>query len=231
MKKIPLTIALILSAICSFGQQGFAVKIYQNTDLFKVKYTDRTLGTTTTTDHLNFSRISIAGTLHTRNDFVHELELFIPEINESLDDIKYPMNYEFRKGDTFEGQATTYSFRYEFGKAWTSESRKFGFFLGAGINPYYTHIEYTPENEFTYYSSTKVYGGAFNVIPRVNYKLSRRINIEINVPLKVYDLRWEKNRVDNPAIPIRQQQTEDFDDIFFESAYTIRFGLIYLLTK
>jgi hypothetical protein len=77
----------------------------------------------------------------------------------------------------------------------------------------------------------QLYGFAFNFTPRINYKISRRFNIDLNVPLKIYDLRLEKNQVNNPAIPIRQQNTNDVDHIFFESAYTIRLGLAYKFTR
>jgi hypothetical protein len=55
--------------------------------------------------------------------------------------------------------------------------------------------------------------------------------VDLNVQLKIYDLRLEKNEVGNPAIPIRQQETNDVDHIFFESAYTIRLGLAYKFTR
>ena len=162
---------------------------------------------------------------------MHEIEFFIPEISKSLDDIQYPMNYEFRKDVTFDGEGTSYSLRYELSKTLTDESKRFGFAIGAGINPYYVHLEYIPNVETTYYWSTQLYGFALNFIPRINYKISRRFNIDLNVPLKIYDLRLEKNEVANPAIPIRQQNTNGSDHIFFESAYTIRLGLAYKFTR
>jgi hypothetical protein len=99
------------------------------------------------------------------------------------------------------------------------------------INPNYIPIEYTPNIETTFYSSTKLNGFALNLIPRINYKISRRFIIDLNVPLKIYGLRAEKNQFSNPAIPIRQQTTNDLDHIFFESAYTIRIGLEYKFAK
>ncbi|HEX6890859.1 MAG TPA: hypothetical protein VF141_09200, partial [Chryseolinea sp.] len=88
-----------------------------------------------------------------------------------------------------------------------------------------------PNVETTYYWSTELYGFVLNFTPRVNYNISRRFNVDLNVPLKIYDLRGEKNEVNNPAIPIRQQTTNDVDHIFFESAYTIRLGLEYKFAR
>jgi hypothetical protein len=231
MKTALLTTLSILSSICSFGQSSFGVKVYQNTDLFKTIYNERRNNLVTSFEQINFSRISLAADIHTKNGFQHEVEFFIPEISKSLDDIQYPMNYEFRKDVTFDGKASSYSLRYEFSKRLTNESKRFGFSIGAGINPYYLHIEYIPNVETTYYWSTELYGFALNFTPRINYKISRRFNVDLNVPLKIYDLRGEKNEVNNPAIPIRQQTTNDVDHIFFESAYTIRLGLAYKFAR
>ena len=65
----------------------------------------------------------------------------------------------------------------------------------------------------------------------IKYKFSQRFSIDLNVPLKIYDLRVEKNKIKNPAIPIRQQTTNDYNHIYLESAYSIRLGLMYKLNK
>ena len=228
MKKL-LTAILLLGAASASGQKSFGVKVYQNTDIFDIDY--REAGNTTNVNKTNFNRISLALNLRTKNSLVHELELFIPELSKSLENIQYPMDYELRKGDTFDGEVSSYSIRYELSKKLTDETKRFGFTLGAGINPYYVYIQYFPKVETTYYASSELYGFALNIVPRLEYKLSNRFHLDLNIPLKVYDLRGEKIRLDNPAIPIRQQTSTDGDQIFFESAYTIRLGLMYTLTK
>lgn len=231
MKTVLFTAISFLTLICSFAQSTFGVKIYQNTDLFKTIYNEHPNNLVTSSEQVNFNRISLAMDIHTKNGFLHEVEFFIPEISKSVDALQYPMNYEFRKDVTFDGEASSYSLRYELSKTVTNESKRFAFSIGVGINPYYVHIEYIPNVETTYYWSTKRYGFALNLTPRINYKISPRFNIDLNVPFKFYDLRAEKNQVSNPAIPIRQQTTNDVDNIFFESAYTIRLGVEYKFTK
>ena len=230
MKTALLTTFSMLAGICSYSQT-VGIKVYQNTDLFKTIYKDGSSNLLTSSEQINFNRISLATDIHTTNGFLHEVEFFIPEISKSLDDLQYPINYEFGKDATYDGEASSYSLRYELSKRLTNESKRFGFSIGAGINPYYVHIEYIPNVETTYYWSTKLYGFALNLIPRINYKISRRFRVDLNVPLKLYDLRAEKNHVSNPAIPIRQQTTNDVDHIFFETAYTIRLGLEYKFAK
>ena len=231
MKSTLLTALLVVSSIWSFGQSTFGIKVYQNTDLFKTIYNESRNNLMTSSEQVNFSRISLAMDMHTKNGFLHEVEFFMPEISKSLEDIQYPMNYEFRKDVSFDGEASSFSLRYELSKRLTNESKRFGFYIGAGVNPYYVHLEYIPNVETTYYWSTKLYGFALNFTPRIAYKISRRFNVDLNVPLKVYDLRGEKNQVNNPAIPIRHQTTTDVDHIFFESAYTIRLGIEYKFAR
>lgn len=224
------TAFFILSAAAASGQKSFGVKIYQNTDIFDITYHEGGINTTTV-NKTNFNRISLALNLKTKSSLIHELELFIPEISRSLDNIQYPMDYDLRKGDTFEGEVTSYSIRYEISKRLTDETKRFGFNLGAGINPYYLYLQYFPNVETTFYASSELYGFAMNIIPRLEYKISNRFHLDLNIPFKVYDLRGEKVRILNPSIPIRQQTSKEGDQIFFESAYTIRLGLKYTLTK
>ena len=97
MKTVLLAAISTLSVLCSFGQSTVGIKIYQNTDLFKIIYNESRNNLLTSSEQINFNRISLAVDIHTKKGFVHEIEFFIPEISKSLDDIQYPMNYEFRK--------------------------------------------------------------------------------------------------------------------------------------
>ncbi|HYI76564.1 MAG TPA: hypothetical protein VEW65_03035 [Chryseolinea sp.] len=231
MRKVVLVALFISNAIYSLGQNDFGVKIYQNTDIFETQYYESRTRETTKVKNVNFNRITFAVDIDTKKGYTHEIEFLIPEISKPLENIQYPLNYEFRKDETFDGAASSYSFRYEISKTLTDKAKKFSFLLGVGINPYYVHIEYEPNVENTYYWSTKLYGFALNITPRIRYKVSQRFSFDLNVPLKIYDLRGEKINVENPAIPIRQQTTNEYSNIFFESAYTIRFGLMYKLSK
>jgi hypothetical protein len=232
MTRIIITALFISNTICSFGQKNFGIKIYQNTDIFVVQYYERRANEVEKFDKVNFTRVSLSVDIDTKNGYTHEIEFLIPEISKSFDKIQYPMNYEFQKKmQDFEGQASSYSLRYELSKTLTDKAKRLGFNLGIGINPYYLLVEYIPNVGPRYYSSAKLYGFVLNMVPRIEYKLSPRFSIDLNVPLKIYDLRAEKYRVKNPSIPIRQQTTIDYSNIFFESAYTFRLGLMYKLSK
>lgn len=232
MIKIIITALFISNAICSCGQKGIGIKIYQNTDIFEIQYYESIPNQVEKFDKGNFTRISLAVDIDTKKGYTHEIEFLIPEISKPYDNIQYPMNYELKKKmPDFEGQASSYSLRYELSRTLTAEAKKLALNLGIGINPYYVLVEYIPNIETRYYSSTKLYGFVMNIVPRVKYKLSQRFCIDLNVPLKLYDLRAEKYRVKNPAIPIHQQTNIEYSSIFFESAFTFRLGFMYKLRK
>lgn len=225
---------ITLSVLCvesAFGQKSFGIKIYQNTDIFDIEYYGNRNSPPTAVDIVNFNRISFAANIQTKKAFIHEVELIIPEISKSLDKIQYPINYEFRKGDTFDGEISSYSLRYEVSRTLTNEIKRFALGIGTGINPYYILIEYIPNVESTYYASTKLFGFAVNLTPRISYNFTNQLSVDLSVPLKIYDLRSEKVHFDNPAIPIRQQTVTDVHNIFFERAYTIRLGVMFRLAK
>jgi hypothetical protein len=231
MKKIALIALIASSATYSFGQRTFGVKIYQNTDIFATRYSESGIPGTTKVENLNFGRVSLALNIETAKRVSHEIELLIPEVSKPLDKVQFPMNYEFGKNANFDGNVSSYSVRYELSKAFTDEDQRFTFLPGAGINPYFVNIEYEPNVETSFYHSTTLYGFALNMTPRVKYDVSQRFSIDLNIPLKVYDLRAEHSMVKNPAIPIRQQTNNSESHIFFESAYTVRFGLMYTFGK
>ena len=158
---------------------------------------------------------------------IHEIELFIPEISKSPDDMQYPMEYSIRKGYRVEGKGTSYSFRYELSKMLTNEDKRLRFSGGVGINPYYAHLEYVPVEPQTFYSDSRLYGAAVNVTPRLTFELAPRFNLDLSVPFKIYDFRVNEYQVHNPAIPIGQQLSTSYKSIFFENAYTIRLGISY----
>ncbi len=232
MFRIILTVLFLFNAVHSFGQKSFGIKIYQNTDIFEIQFSESLTNEVEKFDKVNFFRLSLALNIQSKKGYIHEIEFSVPDVSKSYDNLRYPMNYEFKKEmPDFEGQASSYSLRYELSRTLTSKTRRIGFNLGIGINPYYVLVEYIPTANTRYYSSTQLYGFALNMVPRINYKISQRFSIDFNVPLKMYDLRVKNYRVKNPSIPIHQQTKIDYSNHFFESAFTLRLGLLYKLNQ
>jgi hypothetical protein len=231
LKTLFIVLLTLAGSIVVFGQRSFGIKIYQNTDIFDSEVTDTDAKTKTTVHNVNAGRFTIALNLVSKNKMIHEIELFIPEVSKSLDNMQYPMDYNFRKSYRIEGKGSSYSLRYELSKMVTKEDKRLRFSGGVGVNPYYVHLEYFPLNTQTYYSSSRLYGAAINIIPRLTFDLAQGFYLDLSVPLKVYDLRVDEFQVNNPAIPVEQQISTDYNSIFFENAYTIRLGLAYTINK
>jgi hypothetical protein len=227
MKEQTITIFLAFFLVSSYAQKQFGIKIYQNTDFFKTEYRDRS-ATVKEFRNRNFNRLTVALGFTNRR-LTHEIEIFIPEISRSDQNIQYPFNHEFTSDFVMENRVSAYSFRYELYKTFAKKDNKFAFRPGVGINPYYLYVEYIP-NVANYYPRTHAqYGITLNVTPRITYIASKRWVFDLNVPLRIYDLRESKSSVKNPAIPIKQQTMKRSSNIFVEDVYTIRLGIMYNL--
>jgi hypothetical protein len=227
MKKI-LILCLALSGVNLFAQQRTSFKIYQNTDFFQTVLNEWWKNQRNEVDVVNFNRVSIAVAYKFR--LSHELELFIPEFSKPAEDMSFPFNYEINKDPRWQSKANSYSFRYEISKVLTKGLKPLQFSVGAGVNPYFVAVENIPTTPIAAYpSSRKWYGSTLNFTPRVTYDLTERLYLDLSVPVKVFDYRFQKEHVENPNIPLRQQVNLTQQVIFFERAYTIRFGVGYWL--
>jgi hypothetical protein len=221
-----ITLLAFLITTSSYGQTRFGLKVYQNTDIFSARYYDSQNDKTTKHNYVKFNRISVAFNLYSKRRLVHEIEVLLPEISKSTDRVNFPLDYEFKKMDSsWESIISTYSLRYELSKILTEPSKRLIFSLGFGANPYLTNTEYTPNIPNTYYSNTRVYGLSLNLIPRVTFKVSNNVNIDLNIPFKLYDFKKEETTIKNPNIPIHQQTSKNTHGDFFEKAYSIRLGV------
>ncbi len=193
MQKFTLTAMLFSAATIVFAQKEINLKLYQNTDFFPVQNPP--------SQQVKFNRFSLAASLQGKRKLVHELELFIPEISKPIDQASFPMTYEFY-GETSntKNTFTSFSFRYELSTI-LHQSKRLAFGLGGGINPYYTKTESVPLVPFVFYRYAKKYGFSLNFIPRVMYTISAKILLDLNIPIKVYDLREEEQKIGEPRHP------------------------------
>ncbi|HEY0769159.1 MAG TPA: hypothetical protein VGD31_02420 [Sphingobacteriaceae bacterium] len=224
--KQTLTFALALSCLTSFAQRQFSIKVYQNTDTYNLIVAEPWKNQTSETRRVvGFSRFSMALTLE--KEFIHELELFLPEFGKAADDLQFPMHRKITKGPRFQSQASAYSFRYELTKSLTRGNSPLGLSLGAGLHPYYVQIDYTPTVSVAYPSTRSWFGAGIVITPRITYDITKRLYLDLNVPLRVFDYQYNKEHIRNPAIPLRQQVNAFLKYRFFDDVYTLRFGIAY----
>jgi hypothetical protein len=226
-----LFILLFVTVTTTFGQSNLSLKVYQNTDVFTATYYPYPQSQPINHHYTNFTRFTIAIHIPVKHKLFHEFEVFVPEISKSTYKVQFPLSYGFRKNDDVNNTISTYSFRYELNKIVSDPLKRVTFNLGIGLNPYYVDIEYKSKSSMVFDSFLKYYGASFNLIPRINIKVSNRFTIDLNFPFKIYELRQVHLHVANPNIPYRQQTNGGWDNRFFEKAYTVRFGIMFKLRK
>jgi|GEM_PF-1941528 len=221
---------IFLSTVSVYGQRSWGIRVYQNTDFFKVvKSTDSGKEEKL---HSNLGRFSLAFTVSGKKRFNHELELFLPEFNRPIDKVMFPYPYKYNIQVTDIKKSDTYSFRYSVSKIFGLPSDRFRLSLGAGVNPYFIRTDYNVyfvHGGYSGYYQTK--GISLNILPAMQYRISKRFDLSVSVPFKLFDYKWLKQYSPNPAVPISQETRKDTKKDFLDQAYTIRLGLHFNLSK
>lgn len=230
MKTLVVSLALLVAANVSFAQT-LGLKVYQNTDRYNVTVYNYETESTRDEEVLNFNRISMAFTWKGKSKWFQEVEVFIPEISKPFEDVNFPFEHEFREGYGLTSDVDAYSLRYEVSRSLLNLGNRFDFKLGMGINPYFVRTDYTPAISYMYSLYTTVTGASVNLTPRINFKITDRILLDLNFPFKVYDLSESMKRINNPSIPNEQQKSSHTSNTFFDSVYTVRFGVEFLIKQ
>jgi hypothetical protein len=231
-RYVALLICLTISA-GALAQHEYRVKLYQHTSSLETVYQRPGLNGpeaktgdrhfTTGTFSVAFNLISLRGNFH------HELEIFMPQINRSAQDIQFPRSYDLSRSTMTNDVISAYSFRYEINQDITNVTKRFVLNLGAAINPYHIEMEFKPRENRVYDRTVRMTGATINIIPRISYQLTDRLSVELNVPVNVYDIYRVKQHVDNPVISKDAQTRSGTERTFFPDLYTVRFGVAYTL--
>ena len=161
--------------------------------------------------------------------FTTNWNYLFPEVSKSVENVKFPWNHEFRVSNDFTSEFSAYALRYEINRDIYEISDRFSFNVGAALNPYFIDIDYSPTVETVVYYEKLVAGVSLNVIPRLYIKLSDHFCIDVNLPLKIYDVWRAVDDIQNPSIPRKYQKHTDTKGDFFMNAYTARLAIVYKL--
>jgi hypothetical protein len=229
--KTCLSFLLAILSLAASAQQRWGIKVYHNTDLFSKDYYDEVNDQYRDTRDLHNDRFSIALQIQPTKTLSHEIELFIPQVNKLPEDISFPINYEFRESEFLDTEVDAYSVRYELIERISKKNKPITFHSGFGVNPYYVNVDYTRNtpNVSVYDSHTSYFGFSFTVVPRAVISLTDRLKLDIDIPVRVYTLRVENYKTDNPAVPSDRQESQEVRHKFLESVYTLRVGLSFLV--
>lgn len=226
MKRLFFTFCVLFAFSAVSAQSKIGVTIYQNTDRFDVRYRNQQGAIEETDNRLNFHRFSVALSFNLGKKYTHELELFIPEFSKDHDKLLFPLDMTIAKKSAYHEEANAYSFRYEVYRRLTKE-KPIAFALGAAVNPHYRTIERIPSAPNWYPSNGKMFVASVNIVPRLQWTISKSLLLNLSIPFKVYDYIYSQQKVENPSIPVSQQKSGGSNHEFFREAYTVRLGLMW----
>lgn len=214
----------VLCDLTAFSQNGRTIKIYQNTDIVKMYRSDwsNALGYVPSDKYeVSFNRISLA--------IMWNSPVWFQEIEVSYSSESAPVSWSPRPEHpgAFTNTLHFASVQYEIGKHITAPRKKIDFILGAGLTPYWLNFEKEPRISNAYRATQLYMGSVISANAHAIYRLSNRFLADLNLKLGLFDFRFNREHIYNPAIPVRQQVNETYSFDFLPDAYTIRVGLGY----
>jgi hypothetical protein len=217
----------------AFAQREYRIKLYQHTSSLETVYQYQSGGATSEKSrdrHFTTGTFSVAfNVVSLRGGFHHELEIFVPEINRSAQNVQFPKNFGLSQSVLTRDVISAYAARYEINQDITNVTKRFVLNLGLAVNPYHIEMEFSPREGNVYDRNVRVTGTNINIIPRVSWQLTDRFSLELNVPVNIFNVYRSKRHVDNPILPKEGQTNVGTEHKFFENIYTVRFGVAYTL--
>ncbi len=159
----------------------------------------------------------------------HEIELSRLQFNQ-VDEQTYidydnGLNHQVISGEqrTNVFIALRYEFNYMIIK--NKDDKRLKPSLGFAVRPYYHRSAFQPRISSLFATSQSNAGALFSIVPRINYDLSKKWFIDLNVPINLADLSIQSRTYDNPAIPVNQRTITTIVAETLPSQYLIRLGI------
>jgi hypothetical protein len=82
------------------------------------------------------------------------------------------------------------------------------------------------EETSSFKSSDKFFGAKFFVTPRITYYCGKKIFIDLNVPLCVFNACFESYSTEDPTVPLEERKTNSTDlGAVFPGFFSVRLGI------
>jgi hypothetical protein len=238
MKKIIYCICIFMlcSGFATLAQNQWGLKLYQNTDYFAFYYQTTApsspgiiYGPLSRTDMKSLKRISVAVTLQNDRHYFHELEFMIPDAGRPPEKLSIPIVCTVTDNSGQKTVVNAFALRYEISKSFTRRKGRLNFKTGIGVNPFYIVFNSDPLTASNYSAQRKFIGADFYIVPRLNYRLSKKFQFDLNIPINVSEFRIENTSTQNPALPLETREENVFAFNSFPRAFNMRLGLMYAL--
>lgn len=97
--------------------------------------------------------------------------------------------------------------------------------IGFAAMPYFTRYSLLPYYTANYPMTTASIGVRSMIVPRVNVNLSKKILLDVNVPICIFDGGHNWQHIQNPTLPVRAQKYSVADFQALPGFYSARLGL------
>jgi hypothetical protein len=91
--------------------------------------------------------------------------------------------------------------------------------LGLSFLSLYNRTKADPLTSNSYYRRSESFRQVISIAPQVKFNCGKRTFIDLAVPLDVFDITSVYMKINNPAIPIRQQRNSHLDASFNEEVF------------
>ena len=238
--KISILVALtiLLNAVDAKAQQNpnldfkYSVKLSNLSTLQKRSEVNRVGNNDTAIiDEHNSLRLfhpTIAFQIKNKRNNIHEIEL--TDLSVARVSNKHLLSYRpdlepFAVGG-YSTTSTNVALRYEYIRTFSRKiNSRFMPSLGFGILPYYQRDSYKPILSTDYIAKRTVLGAKGFLIPRVCYNVSKRLFVDLNIPMCFVDVNAKINKLNNPNLPFSEQRNTITNAEMFPDFFSLRLGL------
>lgn len=234
MKSLILMPLILMAASFCYGQNKnlnakYSVKLYNQTSWQQDKSTGNNglFPTETTDKQFQLFHPTAAFRLKDARNNMSEIELTQFEIgkDENTTYINLPDGRSLPvNGGT--SNNTNIAVRYEYIRNFCKKANsKWMPALGFAAMPYYERTKFIPILSNEYINANTKTGMKAFLVPRINYAISSRFYIDINVPICVADMNIQKANYNNPALTVQQQKQQTTNFNLIPDSYSLRVGL------
>lgn len=234
MKQLILVLLILIATNVCFGQNKnlnakYSVKLYNETSWQEEKSNGNNglFPTASTNKQFQFLHPTAAFRFKDKRNNMTEMELTQFEIgkDENTTYINLPdgRSLPLSGGKT---NSTNIAVRYEYIRNFCKKSNsKWMPALGFAAMPYYERTKFNPILSNEYPAANSKVGMKAFLVPRINFAVSSRFYIDLNVPVCLADMNIQKANIKNPTLAENQQKQQTTNFNLIPDTYSFRIGL------
>lgn len=119
--------------------------------------------------------------------------------------------------------------RYDYNYAITNNEKAMVGYLGISASPSYNSIIIDPHVNSSYKGKYITAYAAFGFVPRFIWKLNQSIYVDLNIPINLYQITYNRTRIFNSSLSVKDQSWDHFESIFLPKNYEVRLGVGIIL--